>query len=135
MSRFLPFFVVFIALSVLPVSAQNPQTIERPDEPITTGCILGERHVPEPGVTYTPGVDLNGEPIIPADLPGTHTTIEIPKTFDFDLRVPVDERFAPETDMIVGQVTIDPQTNRLSWNDHPVAPLEGVDFFPLCPTP
>jgi len=43
-------------------------------------------HHPDPGVNYTPGSDVHGKYVAPADLPGG-TSFNLPDKITFDLRV------------------------------------------------
>ena len=44
---------------------------------------LATYHTP-PGVNYQPGVDVNGRPVAPADLPGTNS-YQLPRRVQFDV--------------------------------------------------
>ena len=46
-------------------------------------CAALVRHVAEPGVAYEPGVDVNGRPVVPADL-GDTPEIKLPERFLVD---------------------------------------------------
>lgn len=64
-------------------------------EPVTVtvtreDCARLVPHVPDADVTYQPGVDVNGNPVAPADLDGG-LQLELPKEFSFDLQIqPID---------------------------------------------
>lgn len=74
-------------------------------------CTNLVRHVPAPDVAYRPGVDVNGNPVTPADLNSTGavtvpTEFTIPITIDLRdrLGLPADPaRFKPEAN--IGVVT------------------------------
>lgn len=56
-------------------------------------CVRPTRHVPAPDVAYQPGVDVNGKPVVPADLGGT-TMFMSPDAFDIDIDINLSDRFA-----------------------------------------
>lgn len=49
-------------------------------------CVRLVRHVPAPDVTYRPGVDVRGNPVVSADLDPA-ARIELPKSFAIPLTV------------------------------------------------
>lgn len=88
-------------------------------------CVNLVRHVPAPDVTYRPGVDVNGNPVTPADL-NTGGTVTIPTEFTIpitiDLRdrlgLPADPtRFKPEAN--IGVVTY--REGRAWFNGQPLS--------------
>ncbi len=56
-------------------------------------CVRPVPHVPAPDVAYRPGVDVNGKPVVPADLGGT-TMLVSPDAFDIDIDINLSDRFA-----------------------------------------
>ena len=54
-------------------------------------------HVPDPGVAYQPGVDVNGRPVTPADLGGT-PALAIPETVTIEIEVDLQDRFGIPAD-------------------------------------
>src|SRR5277367_3400108 len=52
-------------------------------------CAQVVEHVPDAGVAYTPGVDVNGKAVAPADLPGSASPMNLdsfPIELDLNLR-------------------------------------------------
>ncbi|HYB09816.1 MAG TPA: hypothetical protein VEJ16_09110 [Alphaproteobacteria bacterium] len=47
-------------------------------------CASLVEHVPGPDVTYQPGVDVNGQPVAPADMPGS-PQITVPDEFSIEI--------------------------------------------------
>lgn len=87
------------------------------------------RHVPSADVEYKPGVDVHGNPVVPADLPGSQP-LKVPDSYEFDITVNVFERLGRDppkglggTELKVGTVSVDKRGNvsfngqRLSWDD------------------
>lgn len=58
-------------------------------------CRRLSRHVPDPGVSYQPGVDVRGRSVAPADLTdsGSHAAIEPPETIVIPIEVDLFNRF------------------------------------------
>src|SRR5690606_14696963 len=55
-------------------------------------CRLLVKHVPSPDVAYRPGVDVNGDPVAPADLDGGYR-VALPGTVRIPITVLLQERF------------------------------------------
>src|SRR5258708_17098872 len=51
-------------------------------------CRQLTRHVPAPDVAYQPGVAVNGQAVVPADLP-SDSDLNLPRDMIIDLRIPV----------------------------------------------
>ncbi len=75
-------------------------------------------HTP-PGVNYVPGVDADGNPVVPADI--NPSPVTLPRTYSFTLNVNAANYLGltvpPGTQglMPVGQVTVD-QNGNATWN-------------------
>ena len=99
-------------------------------------CAEVVAHVPDPGVAYTPGVDVNGNAVAPADLPDSASPIagdNIPIFLTLDLR----KKFrVPDTaklfkfEAVVGLITI--QGNQVFFNGQPIAPSEASLLAAAC---
>jgi len=83
---------------------------------------------PPPGVNYQPGVDVNGKPVAPADLPGS-TGYQLPQTLTLDLKIPfarlLGSRTPPrmgQAEVGLGKMTLDIASGRLSLDGAPVMP-------------
>lgn len=87
-------------------------------------CAEVVAHVPDTGVAYTPGVDVNGNAVAPADLPGSGSPItadNFPIFLTLDLKkkfkVPDSAKlFKPEA--VIGLITI--QGNQVFFNGQPI---------------
>jgi len=68
-------------------------------------------HVPDPGVTYRPGVDVRGRSVKPADLPGG-PRITLPRVFRIRLQVDLETYLGivpqpgVDPDVTLGQLTV-----------------------------
>ena len=54
-------------------------------------CARLVQHVPDADVAYQPGVDVNGRPVVPADLPGS-PQIQVPESFSIPITVDLASR-------------------------------------------
>ena len=94
----------------------------------TDSCREIVTHVPADDVTYTPGVDVSGNPVVPADLGGGYG-ITAPEEVTIDIRLDLAERLGlgggegPGAgavsaliggEAVVGQVTV--RGNDIYWN-------------------
>ncbi|MSO73034.1 MAG: hypothetical protein EXQ84_05425 [Rhodospirillaceae bacterium] len=59
----------------------------------TADCKKLEQHVPADDVTYKPGVDVRGKPVVPADL-GGGSTIKIPDEIHIQIGIDLADRLA-----------------------------------------
>jgi hypothetical protein len=99
-------------------------------------CTEVVAHVPDAGVAYTPGVDVNGNVVAPADLPDSTSPIagdNFPIFLTLDLKknfhVPESAKlFKPET--TVGLIAI--QGNQVFFNGQPIAPGEAALLAAAC---
>lgn len=87
-------------------------------------CVYFVEHVPADDVAYTPGVDVHGKPVVPADL--TPHVVEVPKTIAFDLDIDVAKYLGiPVPAGVLEEATI----GHISITDNVVrfngAPIEG----------
>ena len=101
-------------------------------------CRTLTAHRPAPDVEYTPGVDVRGRPVAPADLPGSAGTLpgldrfEMPVTAGFARRmgyaVPPGLPLSAE----FGRITID--GDRVLFNGQPVGPTARAELYAVCRT-
>jgi hypothetical protein len=99
-------------------------------------CAEVVAHVPDAGVAYTPGVDVHGKAVAPADLPDSASPTagdNFPIFLTLDLRrkfhVPDSAKlFKPEA--VVGLIAI--QGNQVFFNGQPIAPGEAELLAAAC---
>lgn len=104
-----------------------------------TDCQRLVRHQPSADVAYKPGVDVNGKPVAPADLPGS-VTIKTPTEITFDITydllasygVSGDTALAPEGEASVGTVKYDMLSGALSFNGERLDDAEMAALADLC---
>jgi hypothetical protein len=99
-------------------------------------CVEVVAHVPDAGVAYTPGVDVNGNAVAPADLPDTASPIAA-ENFPIFLTLDLRKRFhVPDTaklfkfEAVVGLIAI--QGNRVFFNGQLIAPGEASLLAAAC---
>lgn len=96
--------------------AQSVVTINEAD------CTRLVAHSASPDVTYTPGVDVNGQAVAPADLNGSANiqvpdVIAIPVTIDLATSLGIQTNFLARP--TVGEVQVD-RDGRVTFNGQPV---------------
>ncbi len=99
-------------------------------------CAEVVAHVPDAGVTYTRGVDVNGKPVAPADLPDNASPITA-DNFPIFLTLDLKKKFqVPDAaklfkfEAVVGLITI--QGSRVFFNGQPIAPGEASLLAAAC---
>jgi hypothetical protein len=99
-------------------------------------CAEVVAHVPDAGVAYTPGVDVNGNAVAPADLPDSGSTIAA-DNFPIFLTLELKKKFhVPESaklfkpDTVVGLIAV--QGNQVFFNGQPIGPGEASLLAAAC---
>ena len=94
-------------------------------------------HVPDPGVAYRPGVDVNGRPVTPADLGGA-PRLAVPETATIEIEVDLQDRFgipanpnAFEGDAKIGTLAVD-RDGRARFNGQPLQDEEQFELIRRC---
>lgn len=89
-----------------------------------------------PGADYTPGVDVNGKPVAPADLPGTAPPLKL-DNFPIEISVNLQKRFGIPANStlfhgkaIIGLVTI--RDGRAYFNGEPISQSEQDMMVAAC---
>jgi hypothetical protein len=100
-------------------------------------CAALVRHVADPGVAYEPGVDVNGRPVVPADL-GDTPEIKLPEEIAIAITVDIDKRFdiPPASDLYrpeayVGTVIVK-SDGRAYFNGQPLTSEESHALAAAC---
>ncbi|HEX9462009.1 MAG TPA: hypothetical protein VGB82_05360 [Alphaproteobacteria bacterium] len=93
-------------------------------------------HNPAPDVTYTPGVDVYGRAVAPADL--TPPQVQMPQTYVFDVYADL-RKYGVRNDsrlllpaVGVGQITIADQGQRVYFNGQPIGDTEQKALAEAC---
>ncbi|MCW2236708.1 hypothetical protein [Azospirillum canadense] len=105
-------------------------------------CQYLTAHRPAPDVEYTPGVDVKGRPVAPADLPGSAGTAPAAERFDFPLtidflrrsgvRVPPGAAAKVPGTGEIGVLTL--YGNRLYFNGQPLGGATEAELYAYCRT-
>ncbi len=97
------------------------------------------RHRPDADVAYKPGVDVRGNPVAPADLPG-QARITAPNEITINLTidvlrqygVPADSLLAPSGEASIGTVKYDIAAGRLTYNGQTLSDAEQDALAAAC---
>src|SRR3546814_20823321 len=97
-------------------------------------------HRPDPDVAYTPGVDVRGNAVAPADQPGQSRVaapdvVVIQLTVDLLRRygVPEESPLAPRGEAAVGSLTYDIARGRMTYAGQPLSDTDQDAFAAACP--
>lgn len=105
------FLIIFSLFLVFPMQSKAQDQNER------EVCRILEEHVPFNDVEYQPGVDVRGNPVVPADLnssPQPFTSFEIPVTIELAQRLDLDID-ALDLEPVVGLLSVT-DDNRVLFN-------------------
>src|SRR3546814_3749499 len=95
--------------------------------------------LPDPDVAYTPGVDVRGNAVAPADQPGQSRVaapdvVVIQLTVDLLRRygVPAESPLAPRGEAAVGSLTYDIASGRMTYDGQPLSDPEQDALAAAC---
>ena len=129
------FYVFTLTLAILPVLTvpAGAATVIITE----TDCAALVRHVAEPGVAYEPGIDVNGRPVVAADL-GDTPEIKLPEEIAIAITVDIDKRFnIPRTpdlfrpEATIGTVIVK-KDGRAYFNGQPLTSEESHALAAAC---
>lgn len=121
-------------------SAQTPETSDSTEVSISDeACRRLVRHVHDADVAYKPGVDVRGNSVAAADLPGTNI-LKLPDTIQFNLTVDVlsdygvddNSPLTPIGETTIGVVTFDLLSGALTFNGEPLGDPEQAVLAAAC---
>jgi hypothetical protein len=104
-------------------------------------CNALVKHTPDADVAYQPGVDVQGNNVAPADLPG-QPQIKLPDKYQFPVTVSIAKAlnlsttafpssdFGPGTEMAVGKITI--EGDKVMFNGQPLSDTQQDNLAVLC---
>lgn len=131
--------VLSLIVAAIPVEsfAQGSSTNEVRIAP--ADCRRLVQHRPAPDVAYQPGVDVRGNAVAPADLPG-QARISAPNEITIGLTVdllrqygvPASSPLAPRGEASVGTVTYDIASGRMTFNGQPLSDPEQDALAAAC---
>lgn len=122
------FLIAFFVLFSLPAAAQ---TITLED----SACQAMVQHQPADDVTYQPGVDVEGRPVVEADL--NPSPIQLPETVSFDITFDVMKYagIAPpkgvEGQAVIGRVDV-ARDGKMYFNGQPMEDPAEASLRALC---
>jgi hypothetical protein len=126
-------FAAFVA-----VASASSHAAERTIAIARSDCELAVRYVPPPGVAYQPGVDVNGRPVVPADLDDEHRLKlreSIPVIISDDLRkqfgLPDDSPLF-DANAFAGIVELRIRDRRLTFNGVELSDREASALAAMC---
>jgi hypothetical protein len=137
----------FVFAPKAPATPAGPATVTDPrDQPTIivdpAACQWVSRHVPDADVEYRPGVDVDGNAVAPADLPGTAVPV-LPRQIEIGITADVARRFAGRGgfppgrgaarfagEAYIGTVTVD--GSRVLFNGQPVGNEAEDELVALC---
>jgi hypothetical protein len=129
MRRGLPFLLLLLApLAAAPAVAQT--LVVRAD-----ACAALAAHLPDLGVAYTPGVDVNGRPVAPAEMPAVGGSYfnEVTLQLTVDLRRRLGIKLDPTLFPLgseLGYITV--RGNQAYFNGTALAPGADAALASLC---
>ena len=101
-------------------------------------CARLARHYPSDDVTFQPGRDVRGKPVVPADLDGGQGLI-LPDAVVIPIEVDLYERYGIPAnranfkgDIFVGEVVVDVATGRASFNGQPLQSDAEAELAARC---
>jgi hypothetical protein len=136
MTRYAAWLLVPLTATILD-SATPPAFAEA--VPVRVGpdaCANVVAHVPDADVAYKPGVDVNGKPVAPADLPGSNQLV-LPDSFVITLELNLARSVYPvpgpkglEPKVQLGVITV--EGNRVYYNGQPLDDPEQTRLAAAC---
>ena len=121
--------LVLVAVAwAAPVSAEI--AISRKD------CERLVNHEPAPDVTYQPGVDVHGRPVVPADLGGGQQ-IQLPDVIYIPIEVLIQDKFGIPANSVLYDATalvgvVSVRGNQVYFEDQPLTDPEIVALKEAC---
>jgi len=119
-----------LAAMALPAAAQQVAVTAQ-------DCKQLVAHYPRPDVAYTPGVDVYGRKVAPADLPSSGG-ITGPQTFTFDVNADLRKYGVSSNSPLslpsvgIGRITIEDQGQRVYFNGQPLGDTEQRALAEAC---
>jgi hypothetical protein len=114
------------------------------DKPDPALCRSLVKHTPDASVAYQPGVDVDGNAVAPADLPGQAQikmpekitipiTVSLAKTLNLDLTKYPNNQLGEGTEAVVGTFTV--EGDKVSFNGQPLTDDQQDNLSVLCMQP
>jgi|SRR5215468_4447731 len=133
-----PIVTVYVIVSTIVLASVPARAAERTIAVARSDCELAVRYVPPPGVAYQPGVDVHGNPVVPADLAGGRR-LQLPETIPVVITDDLRKRFGLPDDSplfdsnsFVGIVALRLSDGRLTFNGVPLGDREADALAAMC---
>jgi hypothetical protein len=116
-----------------------------PDAPDPALCRALVKHTPDADVAYQPGVDVDGNAVAPADLPGSQTNMKLAQEIEIPLTVSLAKvlnlntstfpanQLGPGTEAQLGKFTI--EGDKVLFNGEPLTDTQQDNLAVLCMQP
>ena len=109
-------------------------------------CNALVKHTPDASVAYQPGVDVNGNAVAPADLPGAPQMklpdqIKIPLTINLAQSLNLNTSSYPYnqlgagTEAVIGTLSVDTTGDKVLFNGQPISDTQQDKLAVLCMQP
>lgn len=132
-------FISSLALFIIFLTPHHAIAADTPAvDPALCNALVN--YTPDASVAYQPGVDVNGHPVAPADLPGPHmqlpAKIEIPLTLSLAKVLNLNtsnypfNQLGPSTEVELGKLTV--EGNRVLYNGQPLTDEQQNNLAVLC---
>ena len=128
--------LVVLAATLLGAAAAPARAESEPVRVDRDACANVVAHVPDADVAYKPGVDVNGKPVAPADLPGS-VQLDLPDSFVITLELNLAKSVIPvpgpkglEPKVQLGLITV--VGDRVYYNGQPLDDPEQVRLAAAC---
>jgi len=140
MTRLAPFIGLIVALSFASYAhATDAPAADTAVDPALCKALV--KHTPDPGVAYQPGVDVNGKPVTPADVPGGATmklpdkiqiplTVSLAKVLNLNTSAYPYNQLGPGTEANIGTLTV--EGDRTFLNGQPLSDAQQDNLAVLC---
>ncbi len=144
MARIILYILMFSLISAMAAQAADaPNRV--PNMAVDPAlCRAVTKHVPEPNVTYQPGIDVHGNPVAPADVAGT-PDVQMPQTITIPLTVSLAKvlnlntaqypysQFGDTTEALIGTLTVN--GDQVFLNGKPLSDTQQDNLSVLCLKP
>jgi hypothetical protein len=127
---------LFLTLAFLP--APDARAEDRYLSISESDCARLAKHYPSDDVTYQPGRDVNGKPVVPADLNGSGGLI-LPKAVVIPIEIDLFQRYGIPAnnanfkgDIFIGEVVVDVASGRATFNGQPLQSDDEAELAARC---
>jgi hypothetical protein len=109
-------------------------------------CNALVKHTPDASVAYQPGVDVNGNAVAPADLPGQPQmklpdqikiplTVNLAQTLNLNTSAYPFNQLGAGTEAVIGTLSVDTASDKVLFNGQPISDTQQDKLAVLCMQP